>query len=337
MKNKSEKILKPEKMQEDRILDLNLRPKTLAEFIGQEKFKKNLEIFITAAKKRKEPVEHILLYGGPGLGKTTISFIIAQEMNTKIRITSGPVIEKTGDLAAILTSLEEGEILFIDEIHRLSPIVEEVLYPAMEEYALDLVTGRGPMTETIRLNLAHFTLIGATTRPSLLTPPLRDRFGVTYNLDFYEEKEIEKIIQRSAKILKINLTSGAIREIAKRARKTPRIANRLLKRVRDYAQVKEKKIIDHQTAIEALNLLDIDKFGLTPTDLKILEVIIKKFQGGPVGLKTLAAAVNEEDETIEEIYEPYLMRLGFLEKTPRGRIVSREAYHHLNLSPVRLL
>lgn len=330
------KILTPQKIKEDNFLDLNLRPKKFSEFIGQEKIKKSLEIFIKAAKKRNEIIEHILLCGGPGLGKTTLAFIIAQEMRTKIRITSGPAIERAGDLVAILTNLEEGEILFIDEIHRLNPLIEEILYPAMESYILDLVVGRGPMAESLRIELPRFCLIGATTRPSLLTPPLRDRFGISYNLDFYEDEEIEKIIARSAKILGINITQEAIKEIAKRSRKTPRVANRLLKRVRDFAQVKEKEIIDQSIVKEALELLEIDELGLTHADRKFLKIILEKFNGGPTGLKTLAAALGEDEETIEEIYEPYLMRLGFLDRTPRGRILTEAAKEYLGAKEKKL-
>lgn len=325
IKSKSEKILNPQKNKEDIPLDLSLRPQRLSEFIGQEKLKKNLEIFIAAAKKRNEVIEHILFCGGPGLGKTTLALIIAQEIGAKIRITSGSAIERAGDLAAILTNLQEGEILFIDEIHRLNPLIEEVLYPSMEEYKLDLVVGRGPMAETLRIELPPFTLIGATTKPSLLTSPLRDRFGVNYSLDFYVTEDLEKIVARSAKILNLFLEPAAIKEIAKRSRRTPRVANRLLKRVRDYAQVKEKEKIDLATAKKALNLLEVDDFGLTPTDRKLLKIIIEKFNGGPTGIKTLAAALGEEEETLEEIYEPYLIRLGFLDRTPRGRVVTQTA------------
>ncbi|MCX7778932.1 MAG: Holliday junction branch migration DNA helicase RuvB [Patescibacteria group bacterium] len=337
IKNKLEKIFNPQKNKEDNFLDSSLRPKKLSEFIGQEKIKRNLEIFLKAAKKRNETVEHILFCGGPGLGKTTLAFIVAYELGAKIRVTSGSAIERAGDLAAILANLSEGEILFIDEIHRLNPLIEEVLYPSMEEYHLDLVVGRGPMAETLRIDLPPFTLIGATTRPSLLTPPLRDRFGVTYNLDFYEEKDLEKIVTRSAKILNLSLDQKAIQEIAKRARKTPRVANRLLKRVRDYAQVKEKEKIDLSLAKEALDLLEIDEMGLTPTDRKFLKIIIEKFQGGPTGIKTLAAALGEEEETLEEIYEPYLIQLGFLDRTPRGRIATQAAREYFGQIQQKLL
>ncbi len=325
MRTKLPKILTPKKVKEDQILDLNLRPKTLDEFIGQEKIKKNLEIFIGAAKKRNEVPEHILFCGGAGLGKTTLALIIANEMKTKIKITSGPAIEKAGDLAAILTNLSRGEILFIDEIHRLNPLIEEILYPAMESYVLDLVVGKGAMAETLRIELSPFTLIGATTRPSLLTSPLRDRFGVTYSLDFYQDEEIEKIVERSSKILGIDIDKEAIKELSKRARKTPRIANRLLKRVRDFAQVKEIKKIDKKVVQEALNLLEIDELGLTPGDRKLLKILIEKFGGGPTGIKTLAAALAEDEETIEEIYEPFLMQIGFLDRTPRGRVATSAA------------
>ncbi|MFN3301798.1 MAG: Holliday junction branch migration DNA helicase RuvB [Patescibacteria group bacterium] len=328
-KIKLPKVLTPQKIKEDQILDLNLRPKRLSEFIGQERLKKNLEIFIGAAKKRNEVIEHVLFSGGPGLGKTTLAFIIAEELKTKIQVTSGPAIERAGDLAAILTNLSDGEILFIDEIHRLNPLIEEVLYPAMESYTLHLVVGRGPMAETVKIDLPRFCLIGATTRPSLLTSPLRDRFGVIYHLDFYEENEIEKIIERSARILQIKIDQEAIKEIAKRARKTPRVANRLLKRVRDFAQVKDKEIIDKKVAKEALDLLEIDEFGLTPADRKLLKILLEKFDGGPTGLKTLAAALGEEEETIEEIYEPYLMQIGFLDRTPRGRIITPAAKEYM--------
>jgi len=331
MKTKLPKVLTPQKVKEDQFLDLNLRPKRLSEFIGQEKLKKNLEIFITAAKKRNEIIEHILFTGGPGLGKTTLALIIAEEIKAKIKIISGPAIERAGDLAAILTSLNEGEILFIDEIHRLNPSIEEILYPAMESYVLDLVVGKGAMAETIRIKLPRFSLIGATTRPSLLTSPLRDRFGMIYNLDFYKEEEIEKIIARSAKILNIKIDQSAIKEIAKRSRNTPRVANRLLKRVRDFAQVKEKEVIDQSVAKEAFELLEIDELGLTEADRKFLKIIAEKFNGGPTGIKTLSAALGEEEETIEEIYEPYLMRIGFLDRTPRGRVITDLAKEYLGI------
>lgn len=323
------RIITAKEKPEDRRLDLTLRPKTLDEYIGQEKIKKNLKIFIEAARKRNQSIEHVLLHGGPGLGKTTLAHIISHEMGTNIRVTSGPAIEKTGDLAAILTNLQDGDIFFIDEIHRLGKAIEEVLYPAMEEYALDIVIGRGPSARTLRLDLPHFTLVGATTRISLLSSPLRDRFGVLYRLNFYQDSEIEEIIKRSAKILDIKLENQAAQEIAKRARKTPRVANRLLKRVRDYAEVKGDGTINQKLAQETLSSLEIDEIGLDETDRQILRIIIEKFKGGPVGLNTLAAAISEEMETIEDIYEPFLMQLGFLNRTPRGRLITEAGYQHL--------
>ena len=319
----------PKAKPEDRRLDLTLRPKTLDEYIGQERIKENLKIFIEAAKKRGQAIEHVLLHGGPGLGKTTLAHIMSHEMGTNIRVTSGPAIEKAGDLAAILTNLENGDILFIDEIHRLGKTIEEILYPAMEEYALDIIVGRGPSARTLRLELPHFTLIGATTKISLLSSPLRDRFGMAYRLNFYQDQEIEKIIKRSAKILNIILEKDAAQEIAKRARKTPRIANRLLKRVRDYAEVKGDGKITQELAQATLLALEIDGLGLDETDRLILKTIIEKFKGGPVGLNTLAAAISEEMETVEDIYEPFLMQIGFLERTPRGRAATEAAYQHL--------
>lgn len=334
---KSSNILAPKKAQEDQILDSNLRPQNLTDFIGQEKLKNNLHIFITAAKKRKEAPDHLLFYGNPGLGKTTLAFIIARELGANIKIVAGPSIERAGDLASILTSLVENDVLFIDECHRLSPMIEEILYPAMESYTLDIIAGKGLMAESLRIDLPHFTLIGATTRPSLLTSPLRDRFGATFCLDFYNEEEIGKIVLRSAKILKMNLDKEAIKEIAKRSRFTPRVANRLLKRVRDYAEVHDLEIINQNTVQKALDLLEIDIKGLTPSDQRLLKIIIEKFGGGPTGIKTLAAALGEDEETIEEIYEPYLMRLGFLDRTPRGRILTQAAKEYLGYSGKRLL
>jgi len=314
---------------EDSVLDVTLRPKALNEYIGQEKVKKNLEIFMAAAKKRGEPIEHVLLYGPPGLGKTTLAGVIAHEMGVNIRVTSGPAIERAGDLAAILTNLEEGDILFIDEIHRLNKTIEEVLYPAMEDYSLDLVVGKGPSAKMLKLDLPRFTLIGATTRISLLSSPLRDRFGSIYPLAFYEHDEIAQIIARSASILQVAIGEEANTIIAQRARRTPRIANRLLKRVRDYADVKSDGSITRELAHDALDLLEVDALGLDHVDRKILHTIIDKFGGGPVGLNTLAAATSEEMATIEDIYEPYLMQIGFLDRTPRGRAATRIAYEHL--------
>ncbi len=322
-------IIKGEKSKEDQVLDLTLRPKTLEEFIGQKNLKENLKIFLKAAKQRKEPIEHVLLHGGPGLGKTTLSHIIAHEMKVAIKITSGPALERGGDLAAILTNLNDGDILFIDEIHRLNRLIEEILYPAMEEFGVDLILGKGPSAKTLRLNLPRFTLIGATTRPSLISSPLRDRFGMTLQLNFYELEDVEKIINRSAKILNIKITNNSIREIAKRSRFTPRVANRLLKRIRDFTQVHNHNLITESVIKEAFDLLEIDEVGLNPMDRKILKTLIEKFNGGPVGIKTLSVAINEELETLEEIFEPYLIQLGFLNRTLRGRVVTEKALQYL--------
>jgi len=327
-----ERLVELKEQNEDQVFDLTLRPKILEEYIGQEEIKENLKIFIEAAKKRGEPIEHVLLYGCPGLGKTTLAHVIAREMGTNIRVTSGPAIERAGDLAAILTNLGDGDTLFIDEIHRLNKVIEEVLYPAMEEYALDLVIGKGPGARTVRLNLPRFTIIGATTRVSLISSPLRDRFGATYHLNFYEDNDIEKIINRSAKILDVKIDNEAAGLTARRARKTPRVANRLLKRIRDYAQVRANGFVTKKLAEEALAMLGVDQFGLDQIDRRILETIIKKFKGGPVGLNTLSAATGEEEATIEEVYEPYLLQIGFLNRTPRGRMATELAYKHLNIA-----
>jgi holliday junction DNA helicase RuvB len=327
---KKQEIVSQEEFPEDKRMDLTLRPKVLADFIGQERLKDNLKIFIEAARQRKESLDHTLFHGSHGLGKTTLSYIIAQERGVDIKITSGPALEKVGDLAAILTSLEDKSILFIDEIHRLNRAIEEVLYPAMEEYAIDLVVGQGPSAKILRLNLPHFTLIGATTRPSLVSPPLRDRFGAVYQLNFYQVEEIKKIIVRSANILKMKISPEAAQEIAQSSRFTPRVANRLLKRVRDYAQVQGKKEIDRESARQALEMLEIDQSGLNQIDRKILKVLIEKFNGGPVGIKTLAVATGEDIASLEEIYEPYLIQLGFLNRTSRGRIATELSYQHLN-------
>ncbi|MFH1668200.1 MAG: Holliday junction branch migration DNA helicase RuvB [Candidatus Komeilibacteria bacterium] len=314
----------------DKVLDLTLRPQQMDEFVGQNKIKESLDIFMQAAKQRQEPIEHVLLYGPPGLGKTTLAHIIANNMGTGIKITSGPAIEKAGDLAAILTNLEEGDILFIDEIHRLNKLIEEVLYPAMEDYALDIVIGKGPSARTLRLDLPKFTILGATTRYHLLSSPLRDRFGATYHLDYYQPDDIQKIIKRSASILKIDVDQESAELISHCSRLTPRVANRLLKRVRDYAQVKADGKINKDITDKALDMLAIDKVGLDYIDRRILEVIIDKFKGGPVGVTSIAAATSEDVGTVEEIYEPYLMQLGLIMRTPRGRVVTEQGYLHLD-------
>ncbi|MBQ7379184.1 MAG: Holliday junction branch migration DNA helicase RuvB [Clostridia bacterium] len=316
---------------EDSDIDSSLRPKTLGDYIGQDKAKENLKVYIEAAKMRGESLDHVLLYGPPGLGKTTLSNIIANELGVNIRITSGPAIEKQGDLAALLTNLNEGDVLFIDEIHRLSRSVEEILYPAMEDYALDIIIGKGPAARSIRIDLPKFTLIGATTRAGQLTTPLRDRFGVLLKLELYTPEELALIVRRSAGILGIAITDDGSYEIASRSRGTPRIANRLLKRVRDFAMVSGKDTIDSEIAGYALNKLEIDELGLDNTDRRMMEAIIKFYDGGPVGLDTLAATIGEEAVTIEDVYEPYLMQLGFLSRTPRGRCVTKLAYEHLGI------
>ncbi|MFC1932972.1 Holliday junction branch migration DNA helicase RuvB [Chloroflexota bacterium] len=308
-----------------------MRPRRLDDFIGQSKVKDNLNIAIAAAKGRNEPLDHLLLYGPPGLGKTTLAYIIAAEMGVNIRITSGPAIERSGDLAAILTNLHSQDILFIDEFHRLNRVVEEILYPAMEDFALDLVIGKGPGAKSLRLSLPAFTLIGATTRFALVSPPLRDRFGAVYRLDFYDQTSIETILKRSARILGVEAEAEGLKEIAHRARGTPRVANRLLKRVRDYAQVVADGIATRTVAVEALSKLEVDSTGLDETDRKVLHTIIDKFNGGPVGLDTIAAAISEDADTIMDVYEPYLLQLGFLERTPRGRLATQLAYQHLGL------
>ncbi|MFH1117786.1 MAG: Holliday junction branch migration DNA helicase RuvB [Pseudomonadota bacterium] len=312
----------------DEQVERSLRPISLNEYVGQEKVKANLAVSIEAAAARGEALDHVLFHGPPGLGKTTLAHIIAREMGVQLRTTSGPVVEKPGDLAAILTNLESRDVLFIDEIHRLSPVVEEILYPAMEDFKLDIIIGQGPSARTIKLDLVPFTLVGATTRSGLLTNPLRDRFGILFHLDFYTTQELTIIVKRSASILNVEITDSGAEEIASRSRATPRVANRLTRRVRDYAQVRADGIIDRKTASAALDMLDVDATGLDAMDRKFLETILFKFEGGPVGIETLAAAIGEERDTLEDVYEPYLVKEGFVDRTPRGRVATRRAYEH---------
>ncbi|MBW1976139.1 MAG: Holliday junction branch migration DNA helicase RuvB, partial [Deltaproteobacteria bacterium] len=326
-----DRLITPEPKQEDLVVEQNLRPRKLDDYIGQKEVKESLKVFIEAARQRGEALDHVLLHGYPGLGKTTLAVIISHELGVNLRATSGPVIERPGDLAAILTNLEPRDVLFIDEIHRLNPIVEEILYPAMEDFQLDIIIGQGPSARTIKLDLPPFTLVGATTRAGLLTPPLRDRFGVMLRLDFYEPEELALIVRRSAAILGIPIKDDGAFEIARRARGTPRIANRLLRRVRDFAEVRADGVITKQVAVEALEMLDIDEMGFDSMDRRILRLIIEQYDGGPVGIDTLAAALSEEKGTLEDVYEPFLIQQGYIKKTPRGRMATRKAYEHFGI------
>jgi holliday junction DNA helicase RuvB len=326
------RLVTASRVDEDAQYEAGLRPRTLDDYIGQERVRANLQVSITAARQRGEALDHVLLYGPPGLGKTTLAYVIGQELGVAVRATAGPVLERPGDLAAILTSLGEREVLFIDEIHRMSPAIEEVLYPAMEDYELDIVIGQGPGARSIKVPLQKFTLIGATTRAGLLTSPLRSRFGIVHRLDFYNEVDLQEIVRRSARILKVPIADAAAAELARRSRGTPRIANRLLRRVRDYAQVKAEGAITETVAFDALKLLEVDEHGFDEVDRKLLRTIIDKFGGGPVGINSIAAAISEEKDAIEDIYEPFLIQIGFLDRTPRGRVATAQAYNYFGLT-----
>jgi len=334
MNDTSNRLINP-KNQNDERLDQALRPKRLSDLIGQERVKENLFILISAARQRNEPLDHVLFYGPPGLGKTTLAHILANEMDVNIKITAGPAIERPGDLAAILTNLRAGDVLFIDEVHRLGRAIEEVLYPAMEDFALDIIIGKGPSARSIRLKLPHFTVIGATTRLALLTAPLRTRFGAVYHLDFYDQGAMQAIVNRASSVLGIEANLDGLEEIARRGRGTPRVALRLLKRVRDYAEVRANGIINRDVAKQALELMQVDELGLDEMDHRVLRTVIEKYNGGPVGLNTIAASINEEPDTIMDVVEPYLLQLGFLERTPQGRLATRLAYEHLQIANLK--
>lgn len=327
----ADRIVSPNNKPEEVGLDVSLRPSRLEDYIGQDRVKENLRILIEAARARSEALDHVLFYGPPGLGKTTLAHVVANEMGVNIKVTAGPAIERAGDLAAILTNLRKGDVLFVDEVHRLGRVVEEVLYPAMEDFALDIVIGKGPGARSIRLKLPEFTIVGATTRLALMTAPLRARFGAVYRLDFYDQEAMRTIVRRSASILGVTIDDEGVAEIARRTRGTPRVANRLLKRVRDYAQVRADGLVTAAVAQEALSLLEVDPLGLDDIDRRVLRTIIEKFDGGPVGLDTLGAALSEEPDTIMDVVEPYLLQLGFLDRTPRGRVATRRAYDHLHI------